>query len=124
MEARKGSIVIVGAGINGLVAANYLQRGGYQVTLLERKPRVGGACTSETARYRGAAITYPPGASVLGMMQRFVFKETGLADAVEIRSPQCPEIVYFAGDAAPFIFPVADDDLIVQAREHWGENGQ
>jgi len=28
-------IVIVGAGINGLVAANYLQRQGYQVSLID-----------------------------------------------------------------------------------------
>ena len=29
-------IVIVGAGINGLVAANYLKRSGYTVTLIEK----------------------------------------------------------------------------------------
>jgi phytoene dehydrogenase-like protein len=123
MRRGRGSIIIVGAGINGLVAANYLQRGDYRVTLLERKAEVGGACTVETTRYRGTTISYPPGASVLGMMQRFVFKETGLADEVDIRSPRCPEIVYFEGDE-PFIFPDSDDDLVAQVRSRWGENGR
>ena len=36
-------IAIVGAGINGLVAANYLQRSGCKVTMIERSHRVGGA---------------------------------------------------------------------------------
>jgi phytoene dehydrogenase-like protein len=123
MGKGQGSIVIVGAGINGLVAANYLQRGGYRVTLLERKAEVGGACRAETTRYRGATITYPPGASVLGMMQRFVFKETGLADKVDIRSPRCPEIVYFAGEE-PFLVPDNDGDLAAEVKARWGENGR
>jgi len=123
-HSNRGSIAIVGAGINGLVAANYLQRGGFQVTLLERKDKVGGACTLETIRFRGAKITYPPGASVLGMMQDFVFKETGLAREVEIGTPQCPEIIYFAGDTRPFLFEESDPKTLEQARQRWGENGR
>ena len=38
------NIAVIGAGINGLVAANYLQRAGLLVTLLERSDRDGGAC--------------------------------------------------------------------------------
>ncbi len=38
------NITLIGAGINGLVAANYLARAGHQVTLLERSDRDGGAC--------------------------------------------------------------------------------
>ena len=48
--------------------------------LLERKPQVGGACTSATTRYRGAKITYPPGASVLGMMQKSQERHRFLAE--------------------------------------------
>ena len=44
--SNRGRMVIIGAGINGLVAANLAQRSGWQVTLLERSDRVGGACVS------------------------------------------------------------------------------
>jgi len=33
------NIAVIGAAINGLVAANYLQRTGHQVSLLERSDR-------------------------------------------------------------------------------------
>ncbi|MGI9271333.1 MAG: FAD-dependent oxidoreductase [Woeseiaceae bacterium] len=35
------NITVIGAGINGLVAANYLARAGHKVTLLESKDWVG-----------------------------------------------------------------------------------
>jgi len=40
-------VVIVGAGHNGLVAANYLARAGKRVLVLEARDVVGGACTTE-----------------------------------------------------------------------------
>ena len=46
-------IAIVGAGINGLVAANYLRRSGCKVVMVERAHRVGGACVSEVANVGG-----------------------------------------------------------------------
>jgi phytoene dehydrogenase-like protein len=39
--------IVVGAGHNGLVAANYLARGGARVLVLERRTIVGGACVTE-----------------------------------------------------------------------------
>ena len=41
------SAIIVGAGHNGLVAANYLARSGASVLVLERRGFVGGACITE-----------------------------------------------------------------------------
>ena len=41
------SAIIVGAGHNGLVAANYLARSGAKVLVLERRDFVGGACITE-----------------------------------------------------------------------------
>ena len=67
-------ITIIGAGINGLVTANYLARAGHQVTMLERSDRVGGACVSETAE-------------VHGIRQDYVWRETGLADRLHIWAP-------------------------------------
>jgi phytoene dehydrogenase-like protein len=55
-------IVIVGAGINGLVAANDLQRSGCGVSMIERVHRVGGACVSEVAHVGGVSQHYALGA--------------------------------------------------------------
>lgn len=123
-KRRKKSIVVIGAGINGLVAANYLQRHGFQVTLIERNERVGGACTSAILRYRGANIFYPPGASVLGMMQEFVFEETGLSQEIEIATPNCPEMVYFNDCDEPFFSPDLEHARGKQALKRWGETGR
>lgn len=61
----KPKILVAGAGINGLVAANYLQRAGCRVTMIERGDRVGGACVSELAEVNGVRQHYALGASVL-----------------------------------------------------------
>lgn len=39
--------IIIGAGHNGLVCGNYLARDGLRVLVLEARPIIGGACTSE-----------------------------------------------------------------------------
>ena len=80
-------VVVIGAGINGLVAANYLRRWGYDVTMVERRPWVGGACIVRTLACEGAEILYPPGPSVFGLMQGFVFEETELSKELDIFTP-------------------------------------
>src|SRR3972149_11123616 len=43
----ESDVVIIGAGHNGLVAANYLARAGLRVIVVERTDRVGGVCVTD-----------------------------------------------------------------------------
>lgn len=123
MSRSKPHILIVGAGINGLVAANYLRRSGCRVSMLERADRVGGACVSATATIDGVTQHYALGASVLGLMQRFVFEDTGLSGRLQTLAPKHPKFIHFPGDEEPaWIFrdPSALDHELARK---WGEQG-
>lgn len=119
----KPDIVIIGAGINGLVAANYLQRSGCSVTMIERAERVGGACVSEVATVDGQAQRYALGASVLGLMQDFVFAETGLSSRVRTFVPEHPKFIFFPGDKDPTWIYRDPADLDRELANKWGEKG-
>ena len=117
------NITVIGAGINGLVAANYLVRAGHRVTLLERSDRIGGACVSETAEVQGIQQDYALGASTLGLMQDFVWRETGLAERLQGWAVTHPDLVFFPGIEQPTRIY---DDASQAAREFadkWGEQG-
>ncbi len=120
---RKPDVVIVGAGINGLVAANYLQRSGCNVTMIERAERVGGACVSEVASVDGQTESYALGASVLGLMQDFVFEETGLSKRLQTFVPEHPKFIFFPGDTEPTWIFRDPSELDRELANKWGERG-
>ena len=116
-------IVVVGSGINGLVVANYLAKNNFHVTVIEKKDRVGGACVKDTAVINGKDVNYAHGATVLGMMQKFVFEETGLDNHVKTYFPKEPKIVYFNDpENATRIFQDTND-LCFELKEKWNEEG-
>lgn len=119
----KPDILIVGAGINGLVAANYLQRSGCNVTMIERAHRVGGACVSEVAEVHGVSQQYALGASVLGLMQDFIFEETGLSKRLQAFVPEHPKLVFFPGDTEPAWIFRDPAELDRELAHKWGEKG-
>ena len=118
------TVAIVGAGINGLVAANYLQRAGCNVTIIERAAKVGGACISATANVAGVEQVYALGASVLGLMQNFVFEETGLAANLQTFVPEHAKLVHFPGDDEPTRIYRDAAQLDRELAGKWGERGQ
>ncbi len=117
------NIIVIGAGINGLVAANYLVRAGHQVTLLERSDQIGGACVSATVEIDGIQQDYPLGATVLGLMQDYVWQETGLADRLQIRAAGKPGLVFFPGSEQPTRTYQESSRLQQEFADQWGERG-
>ena len=118
---QESNILVIGAGINGLIAANYLRRAGCNVTMLERASRVGGACVSEVADVDGVTEHYALGASVLGLMQDFVFEETGLASRLETFVPSHPKFIFFPGDEEPAWIYRDPAELDRELKNKWGE---
>jgi phytoene dehydrogenase-like protein len=70
-------VIVVGAGHNGLVAANYLADAGLSVTVLERRGVVGGATVTEELipGFRSSSCSY-----VVGLLHPWIIRELGLAD--------------------------------------------
>lgn len=71
--------VIVGAGHNGLTAAAYLARAGLSVLVLERRPRIGGACTIEEP-FDEPGWRVSPCAYLVGLLHPLVVAELRLRD--------------------------------------------
>lgn len=60
MSGQRSDIIVIGGGHNGLVCAFYLARSGHSVTILERRPIVGGAAVTEefAAGFRNSTASY------------------------------------------------------------------
>ena len=77
LAQRDWDAIVVGAGHNGLVAAAYLARAGRRVLVLERRERVGGACTLERP-FSDPAYEASPCAYLVGLLDPVVIEELGL----------------------------------------------
>ena len=76
LAARHWDAVIVGGGHNGLTCAAYLARAGQSVLVLERRERLGGACTLERP-FSDPAYVVSPCAYVVGLLDQLVIDELG-----------------------------------------------
>ncbi|HEX2192186.1 MAG TPA: NAD(P)/FAD-dependent oxidoreductase [Acidimicrobiales bacterium] len=77
LTARGWDCVVVGGGHNGLAAAAYLARGGLSVVVLERRDRVGGACTLERP-FADERYVVSPCAYLVGLLDRLIIDELAL----------------------------------------------
>jgi phytoene dehydrogenase-like protein len=72
---RDVDVAVVGGGHNGLVAAAYLARAGLRTVVVERRPIVGGACTTEEF---APGFRASPGAYVLSLLRPAIWRDFGL----------------------------------------------
>ena len=77
LAAKDWDVVIVGGGHNGLTAAAYLARAGRSVLVLERRERLGGACTLERP-FDDDRYVVSPCAYVVGLLDDVVIDELQL----------------------------------------------
>ena len=77
LAARQWDAVVVGGGHNGLTTAAYLARAGRSVLVLERRERLGGACTLERP-FADERFVVSPCAYVVGLLDEVVVKELDL----------------------------------------------
>jgi phytoene dehydrogenase-like protein len=78
LARRDWDAIVVGGGHNGLAAAAYLARAGRSVLVLERRERVGGACTLERP-FADKSFTASPCAYLVGLLDPLVIEELGLS---------------------------------------------
>ncbi|MDC0210480.1 FAD-dependent oxidoreductase [Flavobacteriaceae bacterium] len=116
-------VVIIGSGINGLVAANYLSKEGFSVSIIEKNNHTGGACTFKSKTIENQTIDYAYGATVLGMMPDFIFNETGLSKSVKIFAPKHPKLVYFPDSKKSTKIYQDYKKLDKEIKNKWGEKG-
>jgi phytoene dehydrogenase-like protein len=77
LAARDWDAIVVGGGHNGLTAAAYLARAGRSVLVLERRERLGGACTLERP-FEDERFVISPCAYVLGLLDQVVIDDLDL----------------------------------------------
>ncbi len=77
LTGRRWDCVVVGGGHNGLAAAAYLARAGMSVVVLERRDRVGGACTLERP-FADDRYVVSPCAYLVGLLDPRIIDELNL----------------------------------------------
>ena len=77
LAKRDWDAIVVGGGHNGLTAAAYLARAGRSVLVLERRERLGGACTLERP-FSDEHYVVSPCAYVVGLLDDLVIRELEL----------------------------------------------
>ncbi|HTO54883.1 MAG TPA: NAD(P)/FAD-dependent oxidoreductase [Myxococcota bacterium] len=97
--------IIAGGGHNGLICAAYLARAGVGVTVLERRPMVGGACVTEEL-WPGYRVSR--GAYVLSLLRPLIAEELELAKHGLRLLPRVPSSITPLPDGRALVLGNAD----------------
>src|SRR4029079_3029874 len=92
MQNHRG-VIVIGAGISGLVCAYRLKALGVDVALIERSDRVGGVIQSE--RSGGYLVERGPNSSQGTEELIALVEELGITDQLVEGDPRAPAYVYF-----------------------------
>jgi phytoene dehydrogenase-like protein len=118
LASRGWDAIVVGGGHNGLTAAAYLARGGQSVLVIERRERVGGACTLERP-FPDPDYLISPCAYVVGLLDQLVIDELGLARLGYRVIPADPALWCPFADGTSFASFLDDDRTVA----HMEANG-
>jgi phytoene dehydrogenase-like protein len=117
LAARHWDAVIVGGGHNGLTAAAYLARAGQSVLVLERRERLGGACTLEQP-FEDERYLVSPCAYVVGLLDQLVIDELDLPAHGYRVTPADPNLWCPFPDGTSFAQFLDDEDTAAHMREN------
>ncbi len=107
----------LGGGHNGLTAAAYLARAGQSVLVLERRERLGGACTLEQP-FSDDRYLVSPCAYVVGLLDQLVIDELDLPAHGYRVTPADPNLWCPFPDGTSFAQFLDDDDTAAHMREN------
>jgi len=99
METSRKDVVIIGAGLSGLVCAYRLKRFGVDATLLESQERAGGVIRSEVID--SFLIERGPNSAQGSEELLSLVDELGITDELIEGDPKAPAYVYFGGRLHP-----------------------
>ncbi|HEY3192799.1 MAG TPA: NAD(P)/FAD-dependent oxidoreductase [Solirubrobacterales bacterium] len=117
LAAREWDAVVVGGGHNGLAAAAYLARAGQSVLVLERRERLGGACTLEQP-FEDERFLVSPCAYVVGLLDGLVIEELDLPGRGYRVTPADPNLWCPFADGSSFAQFLDDEDTAAHMREN------
>ena len=117
LAARRWDTIVVGGGHNGLTAAAYLARAGRSVLVLERRERLGGACTLEQP-FPDERYLVSPCAYVVGLLDDLVVKELELERRGYRVIPADPALWCPFADGSSFASFLDGDRTLAHLREN------